>query len=92
MIGLGFSYLSYLCFSLEKFIGAKVYFNDEEFKVIFRNSVATYKWNDIAIAMSTLHGQYLRLLDSSGNTIYIVDYMSPGYSKFAEKVNDAVDI
>ena len=85
------SYLSYQAFLLMKFVDAKLEFDDHGFKVIFRNGVSAYQWTDIAKAQSSINTQYLRLYDSSGKTIYIVDFMSPGYSEFAEKVNKAVD-
>jgi len=89
LVALLISYLSYQAFTLAKFVDARVEFNEHEFKVIFRNGVSYYKWTDIAKAKSSMNAQYLRLLDSTGETIYIVDYMSSGYSDFAEKVNKA---
>jgi hypothetical protein len=92
ILGIGVSYISYIGLILAKFVSAKVEFSDDEFKVIMKNNVVTYKWTDIAKAKNHQSSQILRLFDSSGNTIYIVDHMSPGYAPFAEKVNEAVGI
>ncbi len=87
LVALLVSYLSYQAFTLAKFVDARVEFNDNEFKIIFRNGVSYYKWTDIAKAQASINSQYLRLYDSAGKTIYIVDFMSSGYSEFAERVN-----
>ena len=91
-LGLGCVYISYIGILLAKFVPAKVEFNDAGFKVIVRNTESVYNWSDIASVKNYESSQILKLFNSKGQTIYVVDHMTPGYSAFAEKVNDAVGI
>ena len=45
-LALGVAYISYIGFTLAKFVSAKVEFDDNHFAVIVNGVITNYKWND----------------------------------------------
>lgn len=91
-LGAGVAYISYIGLLLAKFIPAKVVFDENQFTVELKGTKNSYAWSDIASAKNYESSQILKLFDSNGSTIYVVDHMTPGYKPFAEKVNEVVGI
>ncbi|RUO38645.1 hypothetical protein CWE13_03085 [Aliidiomarina shirensis] len=91
-LGAGVAYISYIGLLLAKFVPAKVVFDDSQFTVEIKGTKNSYAWSDIAEVKNYEISQILKLVDSSGVTIYVVDHMTPGYKSFAEKVSESVGI
>ena len=91
-LGFAVAYISYIGLLLAKFVPAKVVFEESQFSVEMRGSKNTYAWSDIASVKNYESSQILKLCDSNGTTIYVVDHMTPGYKLFAEKVNEVIGI
>ena len=89
--GVATGYFSYIGIILSKFIAAEVNFDEQQFTICRKNSQQTYQWHEIGSIKHYPSSQILRLYDQSGNTIYVVDYVTPGFTQFAEKVHTAVD-
>ncbi len=85
-LGVGVAYISYIGFLLAKFVSARVEFDEQQFTVSIKDDKTAYKWSDIASVRNYESSQVLRLFDSSGKTIYVVDHLTPGYQLFADKV------
>jgi hypothetical protein len=91
-LGFGVLYISYIGIKLSKFIPAKVTHTTEGFTVLLSGNTNSYLWSDIAKVKNHNSSQILRLFDSSGSTIYVVDHMTPGYTEFAKKVDEHIGI
>ena len=91
-LGFGVLYISYIGIKLSKFIPAKVAHSAQGFTVHLNGNTDEYLWSDIAKVKNHNVSQILRLFDSSGSTIYVVDHMTPGYIDFANKVNEHIGI
>ena len=90
-LALGVAYISYIGFTLAKFVSAKVEFDDNHFEVKVNGVIKNYKWSDIASIKNYHTSQILKLFDSTGTTIYVVDHMTPGYNDFFEKVSQVIE-
>ena len=91
-LGAGVAYISYIGILLAKFVPAKVEFNESQFHVSMKGSQTVYKWSEIASVKNYESSQILKLFDTNGKTISVVDHLTPGYKAFAEKVNEVVGI
>ncbi|MFT2092244.1 hypothetical protein [Paraglaciecola sp. 2405UD69-4] len=91
-LGVAVAYISYIGLLLAKFVPAKVIFDESQFTVEMQGTKCSYAWSDIASIKNYENSQILKLFDSNGATIYVVDHMTPGYKPFAEKVNEVIGI
>lgn len=87
---LGVSYISYIGFILAKYVGAKVEFGEDGFRVKNGNLSSVYSWSEVGGYKDYPSSQILKLFCSKGNTIYVVDYLSYGYKEFSEIVRKKV--
>jgi len=92
LLGAGVAYISYIGLLLAKFVPARLVFDESQFTVDMRGSKTTYSWSDIASVKNYESSQILKIFDANGNTIYVVDHMTPGYKAFSEQVSAVVGI
>ncbi len=90
VVAFGLAYLSYLGIRFAKFVPAKATFDDEQFHVMIGDITSSHQWSDITFVKNYKLLQTLELLNSASETIYAVDYLTPGYKTFAEKVKESV--
>ena len=84
------AYMSYIGIRLAKFVPVKVTFDDQQFHVAIENVTTTYQWSDVSSIRRHKMLQTLELLNEAGEIIYAVDYLTPGYKEFADKLKESV--
>ena len=92
VFGMIAAYPSYIGLLLVKFVSAKIVFDEAGFVVEVKGFKRSYVWSQIASVKNYQTGQIVKLFDSTGAIICIVDHMTPGYKPFAKKVNEVVTI
>ena len=82
-----FGYVSFITFTLVKFIPAKLTYDEKGFIVELAGNTQHYSWSDISTTKT--HGvvRVLQLLDKGDSIFYAVSFFTPGYKKFENRVN-----
>jgi len=83
VLSLAIVYLSYIGIRLAKFVPAKVTYDERQFHVTLEDATTSHQWSDISSIKNYKITQTLVLLNTSGEIIYAVDYLTPGYKAFA---------
>ena len=79
-------------FLLFKYVGAVVHFDDKGFTINLGSQADSFLWTSPISVREYNYAELLRIYDAFGETLLVVDYWTPNYEIFYEKLAEKTAI